>query len=430
MKTVVSYAYYETNRAMYNLDFFAQVGMTDSHDILFIIVINGPNCCVELPNYENCVVLQRNNTGFDFGAHRASIDYLLGMYGDINKIPFDNFIFMNCGVIGPFLPTYYPSNTSWIDIFTSKLNDKVKLVGTSLACFEYTSSVGKGPHIEGFFFCLDKIGLEVVFNTNTVFVNHQTKQLAVNDGEYGLSKAIMNAGFSLDCLLYKYQDTDWTDTENWIDQNNYTHPSRANTYDSITIHPFEVVFHKWFWANNPPVNFNYVVKYRKWKLDSIIKNKNFHMTFGIGEYMINVTDTVTKYFINNNEITIPVDYYNISEFKNLSNALGSNVCFLNINIKGTVYQVPHIITEPIKIYIDNPYNITAKYGTYDFNSDVTHKFINTFIIENRVVVPKDSNFNKLFNDCCPKKVKHIFLKINNRNYVINEKNNADIDFEF
>jgi hypothetical protein len=432
MKTVVSYAYYETNRTMYNLDFFAQVAIVDVPNMLFIIVVNGHKCSIELPNYDNCIVIKRDNVGFDFGAHRESIDYLLNLYNcvNVNDIPYDNFIFINCGVIGPFLPTYYPSNMSWTNIFTSKLNDKVKLVGTSLVCFEYTASPGKGPHIEGFCFCLDKIGLDIVMGVETVFINHKTKQNAVNDGEYGLSKAIINAGYSLDCLLYKYQEVDWTNKENWVNQNNYTHPSRVNTYDTITIHPFEVVFHKWFWANNLPVNFNYIVRYRKWKLDTLNKNKQLHATFGVGEYMINVTNIIKNNFINDNKIIIPVGYHNNEELQKIAKSLGSTMSNLNITIKGTQYQILYTITEPVEIYIENPYNITAKYGIMDFNTDVTHKFINTFINNNKITIPRKYDFNKLFGDCCPKKTKHIFLKINGKEYMINENNYSNIEFEY
>ena len=429
MKTVVSYAYYETNRAMYNLDYFAQVGIINDPNILFIIVINGEVCTIELPNYENCIIIRRSNIGFDFGAHKASIDYLLNLYGYLENIPYDNFIFMNCGVIGPFIPLYYPQNIPWTNIFTSKLNDNVKLIGTSLVCFEYTASPGKGPHVEGFFFCVDKIGLDIILETNTVFVDHETKEKAVNNGEYGLSKAILNGGYSLDCLLYKYQNVDWTDEDNWRDQNNYTHPSRVNTYDNITIHPFEVVFHKWFWANNPPVNFNYVVKYRKWKLENINKEKEVHATFGVGEYMVNVTNTVTRYFREDNNITIPIGYYNIDDFKNIAKSLGSSMCYLLISIKGISYKIPHTIIDPVKLYIHNPFDIIAKYGSYDFNVDVTNKFINTFVKNNKIKIPQKYDFNKLFGDTCPKKVKILFFKINGKNHAVYEHNLIDIELD-
>jgi len=76
-----------------------------------------------------------------------------------------------------------------------------------------------------------------------------------------MSREIINNGYTIDCLLYKYQDIDWTDKKNW-NLNNNKHPSRRHTYDGIDIHPFEVVFHKCFWAHKPCsyVGFEYFEK--------------------------------------------------------------------------------------------------------------------------------------------------------------------------
>ena len=427
MKTVVSYAYYENIRSMYNLDFFAQVGITNDPNTLFIIVINGFNCSIELPKYDNCIIIKRENRGFDFGAHRASIDYLLNLYkcNNIREIPFDYFIFMNDGVIGPFLPKYFPSNIPWTNIFTSQLNDKIKLIGTSLVCFAYDVPTGKGPHIESFCFCLDKIGLEIVMNTKTIFIDHKTKTEAVNNGEYGLSKAILNAGYSLDCLLYKYQNIDWSNIQNWVNVNNSTFPSRNNTYDNITIHPFEVVFHKWFWAYEASVNFSYVVKYKKWKLNEIINKKNFHATFGNGEFMINVTNAVSSFFVDG-KLIIPIDYYNNVILQNIAKHLNVPIYGLNINIKGNSYQIPYRINVPVEIFIDNIFNIQAYYGCPDFKIEVVNKFMNTFIKNNKIIMPKDCDFNKCFNDVCPGTKKHLYIKINNDEYIVNGNNDKEI----
>lgn len=429
MKTVVSYAYYENIRSMYNLDFFSQIGIIDNPDILFIIVINGFYCSVQLPNYKNCVIIKRENKGFDFGAHRASIDYLLDLYNcdNVGGIPFDYFIFMNCGVIGPFLPKYYPSNVSWTNIFTSQITNKIKLIGTSLVCFAYNAEEGKGPHVEGFCFCLDKIGLGIVMNTNKVFINHNTKKDVINNGEYGLSKAIINAGYSLDCLLYKYQNIDWSDVQNWVNVNNNGFPSRNNTYDSITIHPFEVVFHKWYWEKENSVNFNYVMKYKKWKLDEIIRNKEFNATFGNGEFMINVTDVV-KTFLDGNKIIVPIDYYDNITLQNIAKNLNTPIYKLCITIYGYAYTIPYRIKEPIELFIGNN-GMEVYYGRPDFKINVTNKFINTFLKNNKIIVPKNYDFNECFGNVCNGVAKYLYIKINNVTYLFDESNNEEISID-
>ncbi len=429
MKTVVSYAYYETPQSAYNLDFFSQVGIINDPNILFIIVINGEKCCIELPDRDNCIIICRPNIGFDFGAHNASIKYLLKRYpGGIDGLPFDNFIFMNSGVIGPFLPTYYPSNLPWTHVFTSKLNDKVKLVGTSLVCFGYDFAEGQGPHIEGFCFCLDKVGLDIIILKGTVFVDHQSKVSAINNGEYGLSKAILEKGYGLNCLLYRYQNIDWQNKNNWFNANNSQFSSRSGTYDGISIHPFEVVFHKWHWAGHRAVSFDFVDRYKKWKLSSINKTKKVHVTYGQADFNINVTDKFIKNFVKNDRIIIPAGC-SFSKYFVDTIALFKDSVNLFLTINGTSYTLPNKINTEQEFMLVHD-NIKVYYGKNDFKINITNKFINSFRKNDQIIIPKDCSFNMLFGDFCPGRVKEITLDINNDTYIINENHSSkDLVFD-
>lgn len=275
MKTAIFYAYYETDQSMYNLEFFAKIGITNDPNYLFVITINGDNCSVKLPKQDNVIILVKDNTGFDFGSHGYAIGYLLSMHNlkenEVDKLPFDNFIFMNCGVIGPFLPSYFPENKHWSAIFTDKLINDVKLVGTTIVCLPPTDKGGYGPRIEGFCFGTDRIGLKLIADNGKIFANHKNKIDAVLNGEYALSRLILEKGYNLDCLLYKYHGVDWRDKKNW---SVFPHPSRLGSYEGISIHPFEVVFHKWYWSYSPEklVLFDYVNKYRQWKLGKLKKD--------------------------------------------------------------------------------------------------------------------------------------------------------------
>lgn len=272
MKTIIFYAYYETSHSIGNLEYFSKVGITDDPNFLYVIIINGYKCSIDLPIYNNCIVLKKDNTGFDFGAYNFAIKYLEELFNCKTKdFSYDYFIFLNAGVTGPFLPTYY--NLHWTNVFNSKINEKVKLVGTTIVCLPPTDDGGHGPRIEGFCFATDKIGLDILIEKKNIFMQHSSKYSAIIYGEYGLSKAIFEKGFTIDCLLYKYQNIDWTNKKNW-DLNSNIHPSRKNSYDGISIHPFEVVFHKWYWSDHPNelVSFEYLNKYIKWKLESTINN--------------------------------------------------------------------------------------------------------------------------------------------------------------
>ena len=271
--TAIIYAYYETSSAIYNLEFYIKTALTNDSNYLYIFVINGEKCSIDIPVQSNIVILKRNNIGFDFGAHAHAIRYLLNKCTTTNKIEdlsIKYFIFMNCGVIGPFLPVYYPKNLHWSNIFIDRLNDQIKLVGTTIVCLPAHDKGGYGPKIEGFCFCSDKIGLSLLVKNGTVFTDHASKIDAIINGEFQLTKVILDNGYNIDCLLYKYQNIDWRDSNNY-NLNNYKYPSRSGSYDDISIHPFEVVFHKWYWNydSTNTVLFNYVDKYKKWKLNSL-----------------------------------------------------------------------------------------------------------------------------------------------------------------
>lgn len=438
MKTVVSYVYYETRQSIYNLDFFAQVGIFESDDVVFIIVINGLTCSVELPNYKNCIIIKRPNTGYDFGGHNASIQHLLKLHNvsSTNDLPFDNYIFMNSGVIGPFLSPAFPSNLTWLTAFTSKLNDKVKLVGTTIVCFKPGRLEGQGPHVEGFCFCLDKIGLDIAIKKETIFTDHIDKTAAITNGEYGLSKAIIAKGYTLDCLLYKYQNVDWNDTMIWPIVSDGEFQSRCDSYDGISIHPFEVVFHKWYWAHHPhrTVSFNFVSKYKKWKQRSLNRSKLIYASYGTTDYNINVTNKCIEHFSNNDKMVIPENFNFSTIFPDIFKIIEDPECHLYLTINNNQYTFRNININ--KFEFDQKESIpdgsiTAFYGTIDLKVDVTSKLLCMFKKDKKIIIPKTFVFNECFGDTHPGKLKSLFLYMNsnNKKYVINEKHYKDLEFD-
>jgi hypothetical protein len=101
-----------------------------------MLVINGFNLSVPVPDLPSVKVLRRQNTGFsfrflvliyinilfallsigqDFGAHAAGLREAHRLV-ESSKIKY--YGFLNCGVTGPFLPSYLPSNFDWFSAFT------------------------------------------------------------------------------------------------------------------------------------------------------------------------------------------------------------------------------------------------------------------------------------------------------------------------
>ena len=66
---------------------------------------------------------------------------------------------MNSSVIGPIV---LKSQKHWSRKFIQKINDNVKLVGTTIVCLPHEDLGGFGPKIEGFCFMTDSIGLELL----------------------------------------------------------------------------------------------------------------------------------------------------------------------------------------------------------------------------------------------------------------------------
>lgn len=256
MKSLIIYTTYNSEPCNYNLDFFVRVELKQRDDIDYIIVINGfvINKNIQFPELDNLTIIRRANVGFDFGGHNAALNYVF----NLGKV-YDYYFFLNGGVIGPIIPHYFKEH--WSSVFISKINNKVKLVGTSIGCVNYdVEQPLPGPRVEGFFFMTDQIGLDLFIQEKTIFCDHTSKYDAITYGEYGLTRCIFRNGFSIDCMLRQYQGIDWTNPKYWH-LNGYNHPSRKNTCFGHSIIPYEVIFHKWYWHNKDTVNYEAIKEY-------------------------------------------------------------------------------------------------------------------------------------------------------------------------
>jgi GR25 family glycosyltransferase involved in LPS biosynthesis len=249
-RSLVVYTYFASPSSDYNLEFYSKMAISYQANIDFIIVVNGHKCNVTLPQLPNLKVIYRDNVGFDFGGHKAALDSLNGKQ-------YDYYFFMNSGVLGPFLDDTRPKGFHWTQIFIQKITDKVKLV--SLSIFPSRDHVS----CEGYFFMTDVIGLNLLLSKAPVFYDCPTKYDAIGS-ENTLSRCILNNGYTIDCMLNKFNGVNWQDKSNWT-LNNCQPPSRKNKYFGESINPFETVFHKWFWDNptDSMVSYDIVESYRK-----------------------------------------------------------------------------------------------------------------------------------------------------------------------
>lgn len=239
MRTVLIYTYYETLTSQFNLAVFLNHGVGSHMDYVF--VINGRRCSLRIPAAPNIRVIARHNKGYDTGGHASALRLL-----DLAEDVYDYYFFMNSSVAGPFVS---PS-VDWRMPFINRINTSVKLVGTTIVVLPPTDAGGLGPRVEGFFFVTDKIGLDLLRAEGTIFNDHLTKKDAIVDGEYGASRCILGHGYSIDCMIPEYEGRDWRDVANWRANGN-RHPSRQGSFRGKSLDPAVVIFHKWFWSEEP-----------------------------------------------------------------------------------------------------------------------------------------------------------------------------------
>lgn len=381
MKTCVSYLYNETPQSIFNCDFFAQVGIFESEDVLFVIVINGDNCLVEFPEYKNCIIIKNQNT------HQASIDYLLNLYQvkDIIELPIDSFIFLDSSIIGPFIPSNFRQKfNNWVDLFTSNLNNQVKLIYTLLTCtFELL--------FDKSCYCVDKIGLNIIKNNN--------ENIATKMKEHG---------YYINFLVNK----------------------QVGNENNLQIRPQDMIFIKWYYDNNSIYNTD-IKNYIKSTLDDLIYTNNFYALYCVSEYKINITKRIKQFYdLTNTKLIFPEKCELNTYFPEHHKLLGTSKITLEIFTNKSVYNINNNIPYKGEISLkDNNYKLTASYGSYYTKVDVTNEFIFYFKDDNALNIPMKYSFNECFGDVHQYVPKDLYLKINENEFIINEYRNKDYNFD-
>jgi hypothetical protein len=164
----------------------------------------------ELPSYVK--LIKRDNIGFDFGA------WADGLFKDDLYKNYDNFIFVNSSVIGPFYPDYYLGN--WSDIYINGLKNNVKLFGSTINCIHINDFV---PHVQSYIFAVDKECLDYLIECN-IFTNHYETNFTVliEEKELKMSQLVLAKGWNIGCLHKHYKDVDFVKNKKTIYNYNIT----------------------------------------------------------------------------------------------------------------------------------------------------------------------------------------------------------------
>jgi hypothetical protein len=272
------YVYANTHQHAYgNLKYFIDnaVRERDGVDYIFILqqVKDKEIDETKIPSLakSNVYYIQHENKCYDYGTigwffvkhtignpwtKGTSITNSNNTHRKFNLAQYKYFIFMNSSIRGPFFPPYFRKFLSdhqtefnepfyWYYIFTKRIDAKVKLVGCTISC--------ETPvHVQSYFLTTDFLGLSVLLQGGSkdgsdppgVFECHASRQDTIWLTELSISTRIINSGYSIDCLLTKYQ------TMHFSEKNNYKCTLPGNPYmdkmmDGTSLEPYEVVFIKY-----------------------------------------------------------------------------------------------------------------------------------------------------------------------------------------
>ena len=195
-KLLVLYVFHIYN---YRVKHFIEKCIFYDENVDFIIISNNKDNKFETPDYVK--TLFRENIGYDFGGWSDAL-----LAGDLYE-KYDNFIFVNSSVIGPFIPSYYKNN--WTDIYINGLQNNVKLFGSTIntCCDPLNKS-----HVQSYIFSMNKTTLKYLINCEIFSITNYAKTFhdAIWKKEVLMSRKIIENNWNIGSLFSYYKDVDFT----------------------------------------------------------------------------------------------------------------------------------------------------------------------------------------------------------------------------
>ena len=268
-KIGIIYVYYERineQKNQTNLSFFIKYGLDkkiwSNLNITTLFVINGHMCDVLIPNNPNIHVLKEDNCS-DWEGWYNGIKYFESIKKQKIWEIFDYLCLINASAMGPI----YESNTNdnmknnnsnhWLIPFYNKMvKDNAVICSPCISFLSSTHSSGSGPKVipimslikcdQPIINVLTTFKINVENYKNTVIGKKINKMDAVFTGEYGLSLALIKAGYRLTSLLYNFN---CHNPLNWK-VNNFTEPDRYMSFRGTNVPPSTIFIKNiWRWNN-------------------------------------------------------------------------------------------------------------------------------------------------------------------------------------
>jgi len=184
---------------MYNdrVKYFINNCIFYNSDIDFVVISNGVKK-INVPNYVK--LIYRENIGYDFGGWSDAL-----LKNDLYK-GYENFIFVNSSVIGPFLPKN--NRNMWVYYYLNGLKNNIKLFGSSIN--NHFNPI-QNAHVQSYIFAMDKKTLELLIKKEIFSITNYAKTFdeAINK-EILMSRIIIENGWNIGSLMKLYNGVDFT----------------------------------------------------------------------------------------------------------------------------------------------------------------------------------------------------------------------------
>jgi hypothetical protein len=197
-KLLVLYVFHIYNN---RVEHFINNGIFYDENIDFIIISNNKNNNFEVPHFVKKMF--RDNVGYDNGGWSEAL-LTNNLYQN-----YDNFIFLNSSVMGPYVASYFTGK--WTDIYLNGLKNNVKLFGSTINLNNCRTSA----HVQSYIFAMDKITLQYLINCEIFSITNYAKNFdeAICNKEVLMSSKIIQNGWNIGSLLECFKDVDFTFTQ-------------------------------------------------------------------------------------------------------------------------------------------------------------------------------------------------------------------------
>lgn len=193
-RTVVIYAYHHyCDRTRYFLE-----NAPKNNDATFYLMDCSGDDSLVVPS--RFIHIKHENKGFDFGAWSVGL-----LKHQIVKQDFDNFIFVNTSVFGP-----YSVETDWVEHFISLLRqNNVHLSGCTIN--NSTVLYGKHPHVQSYVFAATREAVEYLIRKEIFSLSNManSKDEAIYDKEILMSRFILENNWNIACFMEPFIGVDW-----------------------------------------------------------------------------------------------------------------------------------------------------------------------------------------------------------------------------